>query len=804
MSTLFQDLKFGFRMMAKTPVVTGVAVLSLALGIAANASMFSILNSFLFEPLPYEDQDELVLFQELRDGDPIEMSPGTSIANFRDYAEAAQSIESATAYTIELANLTGLDIPEQLRVVVGTPNLFEVFGAQPFIGRSFQPGEGIEGAGQVLILEYDYWQTRFLGERDVLGRTVMLDGAAHTIIGVMPEAFDMIPANVHAFRPSDFQDQLESRAARGYIGFGRLRDGATAEQANLEVAGTAQRLAAEFPDSNRGWGVQILPLGKWFPGPTDTQLLKILTAVTLFGLLIACANVANLLLARAEVRQKEVAVRTALGVGRGRVLRQLLTESTVMGTTAGVIGTAMSVWVIQWLRAAMPPELPSAMLPELDPEVLGLTMLVSILTGIAFGLAPALHAVGGNLRESLGSGGRGGSVGRSRKRLRNAFVVGEIAVALALLSGSGFLIQAFERLTNDDPGFDASGLLTFQIAVLDDRYPEDDDLMRFERELIQTLEAVPGIKGVAVMSSLPRGRNNPQTTYTVDGRPIPDPTEQPRAALQVVNEKYFETMEIPLRDGRLIEESDRADAAWIAVVSEGFVAREFPDEDPLGKQITIGDESRQIVGVVADILQDRVALAGRDGEMIYLPITQFALRNPSFAVRSAGDPADLSTAVRQAVWSLEPDQPIGQLRTLQAHIDESLAGPRAISLFLMVMGGIALSLAAMGIYGVMAHSVMQQQREIGIRMALGARQSTVVSMITKGGLALVGMGLVLGLPLAYLMFRGTLSMLNLFSTEVGFAYPLALSGALLVTAVLATLLPARRASRITPLAALKE
>jgi putative ABC transport system permease protein len=431
-------------------------------------------------------------------------------------------------------------------------------------------------------------------------------------------------------------------------------------------------------------------------------------------------------------------------------------------------------------------------------------MLVSILTGIAFGLAPALHAVGGNLRESLGSGGRGGSVGRSRKRLRNAFVVGEIAVALALLSGSGFLIQAFERLTNDDPGFDASGLLTFQIAVLDDRYPEDDDLMRFERELIQTLEAVPGIKGVAVMSSLPRGRNNPQTTYTVDGRPIPDPTEQPRAALQVVNEKYFETMEIPLRDGRLIEESDRADAAWIAVVSEGFVAREFPDEDPLGKQITIGDESRQIVGVVADILQDRVALAGRDGEMIYLPITQFALRNPSFAVRSAGDPADLSTAVRQAVWSLEPDQPIGQLRTLQAHIDESLAGPRAISLFLMVMGGIALSLAAMGIYGVMAHSVMQQQREIGIRMALGARQSTVVSMITKGGLALVGMGLVLGLPLAYLMFRGTLSMLNLFSTEVGFAYPLALSGALLVTAVLATLLPARRASRITPLAALKE
>ena len=804
MSTLFQDLKFGLRMMARAPVVTGVAVLSLALGIAANASMFALLNSFLFEPLPYEDQDELVLFRELRDGEDIQMSPGTSIANFRDYAEAARSIEAATVYTIEVANLTGLDVPEQLRVIVGTPNLFHVFGAQPSLGRAFRTEEGTEGAGSVLVLEHDYWQSRFLGDPDVLGRSVTLDGTAYTIIGVMPEAFDMIPANVHAFRPSDFQAQVDDRAARGYIGFGRLRDGATARQAALELAGVAERLATEFPDSNRGWGIRILPLGEWFPGPTDSQLLKIMTAVTLFGLLIACANVANLLLGRAEERQKEVAVRTALGAGRKRILRQLLTESVVMGTAAGVIGVVMSVWVIQWLRTAMPPELPQALIPELDPEVLTLTMVVSILAGIAFGMAPALHAVGGSLREALGAGGRGGTAGRSRKRLRNAFVVGEIAVALALLSGSGFLIQAFDRLTNDDPGFDADGLLTFQLAVLQDRYAEDDQVMRYERELIRILEAVPGVEGVAVMSSLPRGRGNPQTRYTVDGRPVPEPTERPTAGFQVVNQRYFETMDIPSRQGRLIEESDRAAAPLIAVVSEAFVAREFPGEDPIGKQITVRDESRQIVGVAGDILQDRMALAGRASEMIYLPIAQFPLRSPSFALRVAGDPTELAADVRQAVWSLEPDQPIGQLRTLQAHIDESLAGPRAISLFLMVMGAIALALAAMGIYGVMAHMVTQQQREIGIRMALGAGRGTVVGMITKSGLALVATGLLLGLPLAYLMFRGTLSMLNLFNAELGFGYPLALSGALVVTAIAATIIPARRASGVAPVSALNE
>jgi len=804
MGTLLQDVKFGFRMMARSPVVTVIAIMSLALGITANASMFAILNSFLLEPLPYENQDELILFRTLRAGEGIEMAGLVSVLNFRDLVEAGRSLESSVVYSMERANLTGLDVPEQVTVVVATTPIFDVFGVQPFIGRGFRSEEGVEGAGNVVVLEYDYWQRRFLGDRDVLGSTVTLDGTSFTIVGVMPEAFDMLPANIHAFRPSNFVDQAENRGDRSFMAFGRLRDGATAEQLQMEVDGAGARLAAEFPEANRGVEFRVQTLREFFPGPTDTQLLKILSAVTLFGLLIACANIANLLLGRAEERQREVAVRTAMGAGRGRILRQMLTESVLMATMAGVIGSVLAIWVVGGLQGAMPAELPAALMPELDPEVLVATLLVSILAGVAFGIAPALLSVGGNLRESLGSGARGGTAGRRRKRIRNVFVIGEIAVALALLSGSGFLIQAFDGLTNDDPGFDASGLLTFQIAVLDDRYPENEQLVAYQRDLVQVLEAIPSVEGVAVMSSLPRGRSNPQVRYTVDGRPIPTVNEQSTAGLQSVNAEYFATLDIELRQGRFIEDSDREDAALVAVVSESFVAREFGDEEPLGKLITVRAQSRSIVGVVGNIAQERIALSGRAGEQIYLPIAQEPLRNPSFALRTAGDPGSLAADVRQAVWSIEADQPVAELQPLQTFIDTSLAGPRSISVFLVAMGVIALALAAMGIYGVMAHSVAQQRREIGIRMALGAQRGTVVGMITRSGLSLVGIGVLCGLPLALLMYRGTVTGLGLFEAELGFGTPAALSGALVVVAVLATVVPARRASGVAPVAALKE
>ncbi len=800
--TWMQDVRYGLRMMMKSPVVTIVAVLSLALGIAANTAVFSVVDGFLFEALPYEDQEELVLVRTLGPDEDIEMAGGVSYPNARDLFETSESIESWTVYTIQRANLTGLDVPEQVNVVVGTASLLDVFGIQPALGRGFDRSDAAEG--RVLVLEYDYWQRRFFGEAEALGQSITVDGEPHTIIGVMPADFDMIPANVNAFRPSDFSEVAEDRTGRGLMAFARLRDGSTLEQFEREVERLTPSLQSEFPEANRGMTFAVQNLRAFFPGPTDSALLKILMAVTLFGLMIACANIANLLLGRAEERQKEIAVRTAMGAGRSRILRQMLTESVILALTAGALGTALAVWIVRWLQTAMPAELPAALMPDIDFEVLAATLLVSLLAGLAFGLTPALQAARGGLSESLIGCGRGGTAGRKRKRLRSAFVVGEIAVALALLSGSGMLIQAFDRLANDEPGFVSEGLLTFQLAVLEGRYDTDEAKAQYQRELLDALGAIPGVDGVAVMSTLPRGRANARTRYTVDGRPVPEPIEQPTAGLQAVNADYFETLGVEVTSGRRLLASDRAESAPVALVSEAFVTREFPGEDAIGRSITVDGTSRSIVGVAENVLQERMALSGRAGEMIYVPVDQAPLENPSFALRTEGDPSALAADVRSAVWSVEADQPVAEVQTLDAFIAASLAGPRAISAFLMAMGLIAVVLAAMGVYGVMAHSVTQQRREIGIRMALGAERGSVVGMMARHGLSLVGLGVLVGAPMAWLMSRSAMSGLGLFETDIGYGIPLALGGALIAVAAVATMVPAGRASGVAPVAALKE
>jgi predicted permease len=798
MTTLLQDLRYGLRMLAKAPVVSAVAALSLAMGIAANASIFSIMNGFLFEPLPYKDQDRLVLIREGRQGETIENFSGTSVGNFRDYEAASRTLQSATIYTLESANLTGVDVPEQLQLVVATPNLFDVLGVQPALGRGFRAEEGTAGRGNVLVLEHDFWQRRFQGDPGVLGRTLTVDGTTYTVVGVMPEAFDMIPANVHAFRPTDFADRRDDHGARGYISFARLAPGATVARVQAELEGLWPSMEAAYPEANRGREVVVIGARDFFPGPTDQKLVMILTAVTLFGLLIACANVANLLLSRAEERQKEVAVRTALGAARHRILRQLLTESVTLGLVAGAVGIVMAIALVRWIQGAMPPEMPKAMIPRLDPEVLAATFMVSVLAGIAFGLVPAFHTVRADLRESLGEGSRGGTASRTRRRLRNAFVVGEFAVALTLLTGAGLLSNIFNKLTTTDPGFRQDGLLTFEIMAADDRYPDADALRSYEDDLLAALERVPGIESVAAMSSLPRGRGNPSRLYTIEGRVVAENEERPSAGFQAVSPGYFATLRIPVLQGRGIERTDREGSQPVVVVSQGFVRREFPDQDPLGRTVVIGDEEtpRAIVGVVGNVLQE--------GEAMYVPVAQNPLRAPSFALRVPGDPTSVAADVRQAVWGVNPDQPVAQLRTLDDFVAESLAGPHTISLFLTAMGVVALLLAAMGIYGVMAHAVAQQQREIGIRMALGAGRGTVVGMVTRSGLSLAGVGMLLGVPLSYLMYRSVVIALNLFEAPLGIGFAVWVAVALAGVAVISTWLPARRASGVHPAAALRD
>jgi putative ABC transport system permease protein len=807
MTTLLQDLRYGIRMLLKTPVVSGVAMLSLALGIAATASIFAVLDGFLLEPLPFGEPDELVLFREGPVGASVEMLGGASMGSFRDYEASARTLSEAMAYTLEAANLTGLEIPEQLSVVVGTPNLFDVLQIQPALGRGFRAEEGVEGQGQVLVLEHGFWERRFQGDPSILGRTLTLDGTTYTVVGVTPESFDMIPANVDAFRPTDFAAARDDYESRGWISFGRLAPGATLEQLEAEVGATWTRIQELHPDATRGIAPRVIAGREFFPGPTDTMLVMILTVVTLAGLLIACVNVANLLLSRAEERQKEVAVRTALGAGRGRILRQLLTESVTLGTLAGVLGVGLAVFVVRWLQTAMPVQMPRALWPELDPGVVAATVAISMVAGIAFGLMPALHAARGELREALGEGSRGGTASRARKRLRNVFVISECAVALGLLTGAGFLTEAFNSLLAQDPGYRQEGLLTFNMVAPEDRYPTPETLRSYQEELQVALGAVPGVEEVGLMSALPRGNTGtPSRSYAVEGYTLPEDADPPRAVYQAVNPGYFPAMEIELLEGRLFQEVDREDGPPVVVVSQAFVVREFPDGEALGERIRVGDEEeyRSIVGVVENTAQQRIALAGQSGQAFFVPAAQAPSRSMSFALRVPGEPTDAIADVRAAVWSVNPDQPLARIQTLDAFVAESLAGPRTISLFLMVMGGIALLLAAMGIYGVMAHAVAQQQREIGIRMALGADRGAVVGMVARSGFALVGTGLLLGIPLSFVMYRLVSRALGLFEGGLGLTYAGAVTAALLLVAAVSTLLPARRASGVQPVAALKD
>lgn len=801
MNTLLQDLKFGIRMLGKTPVISSVAGLSLALGIAAATAMFALASAFWLEPLPFGDQEGLVMIRELRHGEAIDMAAAASVPNFRDWRDAATNLSSMTALTIMTANVTGVDMPEEVQIAVGTTNMFEVLQLQPAQGRAFRPEEGAGGIGDVVVITHRYWQQHFDEGPEILGRTLTLDGTPYTVIGVMPEDFEMLPAMVEVFRATDLMGE-EERGSKGWMVFGRLQPGSTVDQARSEITSIAARLETEYPDENRGWGVLVQPARQWFPGPTDAKLVMLLIAVSLFGVAIACANVANLLLSRAEIRGKEIAVRTAIGAGKARIVRQFLTESVMLGLAGGGVGTLLAVYVIRGLNAAMPAELPQAFRPSLDVPTLLITVGIAVGAGILFGLAPALHAIRGNLKESLGDGGRGGTASRGRKRLRNGFVVGQIAVALALLTGAGELRQAMNALVFTDNGFRTDGLLTFQLTLPEYKYADASARLVFEEEMMRTLKATPGVEGVAVMASLPRGRENVNSFFQIEGREIEDLSERPRTNWQSVNPDYFSTLEIPHRSGRLLEVSDREDATLVAVVNQEFASRFFPDEEVLGKRIEIQDAYREIVGVVGNIMQSRIPFDGFVEPGVYLPLAQIPLRNPAVAVRTRGDPTALVSDVRTVIRSIDPDQPITLARSMEEHIAYEVAAMSFLALFVGALGAMAMFLSAIGIYGVMAHSVLQERREMGIRLAMGARSGQLVGMVTRRGLILSAVGMALGIPLAFGIHRAVMSTLSLFDADLGYGIALTAAGLLVGVAILASYLPARSAARVQPTQAL--
>ena len=793
------DVRYGIRMLAKTPVVAAVAAASLALGIAANTTTFAVANGFLFVPFPYQDQDQLVLISEVhaKSTDDEWVSPG----NFKDYRTRATVFESMVAYDVRNANLTGGDAPERVRLVEMSPETFAVLGRSPSLGRDFDAGEGVPGAGGVAVLSHPFWQRSFAADRAVLGRSIDIDGKTFDVVGVMPEDFDFLPADVDVFVPTNWEDRSSDRE-RGILVMGRLKDGRTPEEAEAEISAISSQLAVEHPESNEGYRSVAMPLRDYFPGRTDTLLMYIMLTVSGFVLLIACANIANLLLARAEVRQREVAVRTALGAPRSRILRQLLTESLLLALVGGALGAFLSFYSVRWVRQSMPAQLPVSFLPEMDATVFLYTLATSMLAGMIFGIMPALHTFGDDLREALGESTRGGTATRKRNRLRNAFVVAEVGAALALLIGSGALLNIFQKFIMPDPGFEVQGLITAQLTVSEDRHASDAGVLRFHREVIRRLSEIPGVKGVAAMNELPRSRASASTEFTIEGRTTQRHNEEPVTGWQAVNGAYFTTLGVPIRQGRGLTEEDREDSEAVAVINESFVETFFPGEDPLGKRLEVMGRPRRIVGITENIYQSRMPDdGGKLGPVVYLPMEQQAARSKSFALRVEGEPSAFADAVRAAIWAVDPGQPVSNVQTLSQHIDTELAGPKVISIVLTIFGATALLLSAMGIYGVMAHGVAQKTREIGIRMALGAAGKDVVGLVTREGMRLALLGLALGAPFAFALTRLVRSTFTVTS-GVTLQMVLLVIGVLAAVAFVATYLPARRAARIQPVRAL--
>ncbi|MCZ6918637.1 MAG: ABC transporter permease, partial [Gemmatimonadetes bacterium] len=808
LSTLRSDLAYAVRMIVKTPVVTLIAIVSLAVGIAANTSIFSLLHSWMLRPLPYANADRMVLIYEDSRNDPDDADP-VATANFFDWRERATSFDTWIASNFRRGSLTGVDQPQRLVISNVTPNYFSALGQEPMLGRTFLPDEGRPSSSPVAVLGETVWRTQFGGDTALVGSTIMLNGEAHTVVGVVEETFDFIIGGVQLWIAATFEDARDDRQTRGLTVTAWYRGDVTLEQARSEMATIASRLEEEYPATNENWGVTVRPIREQFPQTTDRGLITILMAVVLMALLIACANVASLLLAKTEARHKELAVRSDLFAGKGRIVQQLLTESVLLALIAGTIGMVASIWGVRALAAVIPAILPRVFLPTFDGGVVAFGVVLSVASGLTFGVAPALQAFSGDLRAALTETTRGGTATKFKKRLRGAFVMVEFAMALTILIAAAVLTDVFTSTLDIDPGYDAENLLTMEITLPQHKYEDGPAMARFFDDIERELQELAGARGLAFMNELPRSFGLPRTSFTIDGQPV-ERNEEPRARWLTLNAAYFATLGIPLRDGRTFTDADRADAPPVVMVNQQFADRFFEDSDPIGRRITVRGESREIVGVASNIAQTRLAGLEPIQPAVYFPLPQLPSRTMLVAIRTQGDPYEVAAPAQRAVWSVDVDQPIAAVQTLEEFIETQMAAIDLLGKIMFLIGFVALALAAIGIYGVMAYSVTQQTGEIGLRMALGAKPRQVLMQITRQGALLAGAGIVIGTPLAIVVSRmiaglpvdipGASTQLN--SSAV---MPILWVSVILTSVgLIACLLPARRATQIDPVVALRE
>ena len=814
MNSFWQDVRYGWRTLMKTPGFTLVALLTLALGIGANTALFSVINAVLLRPLPFAAPERLVA---VRSTDQRTSTNGfaSTWPDFVDWRAQQTTFEGLAAYSNRSFTLTGMGEAARLNGALITSNLFTLLGTSPQLGRQFTPEEEQPGAHAVL-LSHGLWQSRFSGDPQIAGRTLLLGGVSYTIVGVMPQGFRFPVTGEAAELWISMGIEGEGRVPRfvqrgnHWIDvIGRLKPGVTLAQAQADLGRIGEQLSKQYPDTNNSVGVATIPLMKFVVGNVSAALWTLFAAVGCV-LLIACANVANLALARAATRQREIAVRAALGAQRGRVLRQLLTESMLLASGGGVLGALLALWGTEALLKLVPPGLPRAAETTLDWRVLGFTLLVSLLTGVLFGLAPAWQmrqTVKTGLTEALKDGSRGAGDSVSGGRLRNTLVVAQVSLAFCLLLAAGLLLNSFWRLQQVKPGFDPHNLLSFRLRLPDARYREPQQISDFYARLTERLKALPGVTEAAATMTMPLSGSNADVGLAIEGepsdpnRPFPYDTN-----LRIVQAGYFRTLGIELLQGRDFDARDKRGATDVVIINETLARRNFPNQNPIGRRIqpSIGDERgmpwREIIGVVRDVRH--ASLSEASGAECYLTHTQSAQPGMGVAIRTTNDPHALIAAVRNEVRALDAELPVFAIKTFEEYLYESVAQPRFTTLLLSLFGVVALLLTAIGLYGVLAYGVTQRTREIGVRLALGAQPRDVIKLVLKRGLALTLLGVGLGASASLLLTR----LLKDFLFEVSATDPLTfvtIAVMLLSVALFACLIPARRATKVNPLGALR-
>ncbi len=804
-ATLLQDVRFAARTFLRSPRFTIPAVLALALGIGATSAIFSVVRGVMLKPLPYPDPDRIVVVWEnnLRRNRPRNV---VGAANFVEWRERNRSFDHLGMVGPSRINVILNGQPEEVAGLLVSSDALTALGVQPAMGRLYTAEEDLEGNDRVILLGYEFWQSRYGGRGDILGTTITANGRPRSVIGIMPSGFTIVGQRADFMVPYGWTlERLRSAPGRGSShGLARLRDGVTFEQATSDMTAIAAQLGKEFPQRNAGWSVTLVPVHEQMVDQIRPALL-VLAGAVLLVLLIACVNVANLLLARSTVRQRELGLRTALGAGRGRLLRQMLTESLLLSFVGGIAGLALAFAFHRGLLALVANRIPVPRLEQvaLDLPVLAFTFALAVGTGLLFGLIPALLAAA-TANDALREGGRHGASPRSRRAL-GALVIAEVALSLVLLAGAGLLIRSFFRLQSVSPGFDASGVLTARVQLPGARYNDSRRSSAFFTETVSRIRALPGVQSAAAVSFLPLAGPGIGTSFYRADRPQPAAGEAPTTEVRPVTPEFFRTMRVPMLSGRDFNDSDTADSPLVAIVGEALARQHLSGEHPIGKRLhvnigTVDGMNVEIVGVVGNVKMTSLDTEARPA--VFLPHTQLSIGLMTYVVRTDTTPLSLVNSVAASVHALDPELPLADVRTLNDVVDATLARPRTVSVLLTTFALMALILAGVGVYGVMAYSVSQRTQEIGVRMALGATANSVFRLVLGQALRLVAIGVVVGLIAAGLLTRVLESML--YDTEPLDPWTFVVTATVLVAvATLACYLPARRGTRIAPVEALR-